>query len=891
MINRNSRVIDPKWNINSFELQKVDATSRMSKSRRIFFCFCLLIVAFTSAAQITIPQYPDSIFSTYYHQRVTLFKSLPQTKEDIIFVGNSITDGSEWSELFDDKKIKNRGISGDISVGVIHRIDEIVQRKPAKVFLLIGTNDLARGISADSVIKNVFWISSYIHEQTPSTELFVQSILPVNDVFKKFGDHVTKEEQIKNVNQQLRQQATINHFTYIDLHTAFSNDQGKLDSQYSNDGLHLTGTGYLLWKHLVYPYIFDLNQKSSLIPLPQQLKWTLGTFPLYNCTSIIVNDPTLQKEAERLQQNLAGHHLSVQIKPLTKDNEPVIELRLGKVDAPQFKEEAYQLSVTPKRIILTANSAHGIFNGLQILDQLMRDEVMVDACEITDWPAFEWRGLMVDVGRNFQSVEMLKQQIEVMAKYKLNIFHLHLTEDIGWRLAIKKYPQLTAPENMLRNKGQYYSERELKELIAFCKERYITLVPEIDMPGHSAAFTRAMKTTMQTDSGLMIVKDILKEICTTYDVPYIHIGADEVKIVNKEFVPAVTAYIESFGKQVIGWQPGGNFTDKTIRQLWMDDKGHLSKGSDIKYIDSRHLYLNHMDPLESVVTIFNRKIGDKEMGDKSMLGGTICVWPDRRVGKEEDILRMNPVYPAMLSFAERSWRGGGVEGWVANMGAPDTESAKKFEEFENRLMDHKQHYFSNLPFPYLRQSSIQWKLYGPYSNNGNLSEKFEPENIDFDTLKNKAAMKAVGGTIVLRHWWHPLIKGVIPDPSENTTWYALGKIWSDDDKEGKFWIGFNNLSRSPATNSPPVGSWDSKNSEVKVNGILIQAPEWNHGGQKGNSETPLVDEGYEYREPTNVTLKKGWNTVLVKLPIAGFKGTDWQNPVKWMFTFMPYDEN
>ena len=130
------------------------------------------------------------------------------------------------------------------------------------------------------------------------------------------------------------------------------------------------------------------------------------------------------------------------------------------------------------------------------------------------------------VGRNFQSVQSLKGQIEVMSRYKLNIFHFHFTEDIAWRLAIKRYPQLTAPENMLRNKGMYYTTSEMKEMIAYCKERYITLVPEIDMPGHSAAFKRAMGFDMQSDSGLVVVKNILQEFCDTYDLPYVHIGAD-----------------------------------------------------------------------------------------------------------------------------------------------------------------------------------------------------------------------------------------------------------------------------------------------------------------------------------------------------------------------------
>jgi hexosaminidase len=131
--------------------------------------------------------FPDSLFSTYYYQRVSHFKSLPQTTGDIIFIGNSISDGGEWQELFDDLRIKNRGISGDVSAGVIHRIDEIIERKPAKIFLMIGTNDLARGISTDSLVNNILWIAKYLQIQSPATKLFIQSILPVNETFEKFG--------------------------------------------------------------------------------------------------------------------------------------------------------------------------------------------------------------------------------------------------------------------------------------------------------------------------------------------------------------------------------------------------------------------------------------------------------------------------------------------------------------------------------------------------------------------------------------------------------------------------------------------------------------------------------------------------------------------------------
>lgn len=830
--------------------------------------------------KVQLPVFQDSVFTTYYHQRVTHFRTLPQTKGDIIFLGNSITDGAEWSELFNDMRVKNRGISGDITAGVIHRLDEIVKRKPKKVFLLIGTNDLAKGIAVDSVLKNIFLISDYVHQQSVSTQLYVQSILPVNNAFGKFVTHTKNGELIKQLNTKLEVNAATHHYQFIDLNNAFSNKDGKLKEAFTNDGLHLKGEAYLFWKHLIYPFVYDLQPKPSILPLPQQLKWVEGYFPLFSCKSILVKNSAFKNEATKLQNQLAAKGLNAEIVSNQTGADPVIELRF---DPLQKGEEVYQLEVTANRITLSASTAHGIFNGIQTLDQLMCDGAFVDACEITDWPAFSWRGYMVDAARNYQSVSLLKEQIEIMSKYKLNIFHFHITEDIAWRLAVKQYPQLTAAESMLRNKGLYYSEADMNELIRFCKERYITLIPEIDMPGHSAAFTRAMKTDMQSDSGMVIVKNILKEFCATYDLPFIHIGGDEVKISNKSFLPEMIALLHQLGKQTIGWSPGGNLDDQTIRQLWMSDLGDKDSTTH-SFIDSRHLYINHMDPLESVVTIFNRMIGDQEKETTKMKGAILCLWPDRRVEHEDDVLKMNPVYPAMLAFAERVWKGGGTKGWVAVLGEPGSQLAKQFTEFENRLIDQEQYNFDQLFFPYAKQSDIVWSLYGPFKNNGELSKQFEPERKNFDG--SKPSFKTVGGTIILRHWWAQLIKGALINPEENTTWYAVTRIWSDEDAIKECWIGFNNLSRSTAADPPPVNEWDTKQSKIWINGLLISPPEWKRGGEKGNAEIPLIDEGYEYRAAAKIQLKKGWNTVLIKAPVGSFKGKDWQNPVKWMFSFV-----
>jgi hypothetical protein len=249
---------------------------------------------------------------------------------------------------------------------------------------------------------------------------------------------------------------------------------------------------------------------------------------------------------------------------------------------------------------------------------------------------------------------------------------------------------------------------------------------------------------------------------------------------------------------------------------------------------------------------------------------------------------MNPVYPAMLAFAERSWCGGGGHTVTTEIGAPASPEAKAFAAFEKRLMDQRNLYFRELPFPYQPQSELVWKMYGPYANHGKLTAQFSPEQ---DTVKQEdPALMRVGGTIILRHWWFPLITGAIAAPQENTTWYAATRLYASEDEARNCWIGFNNLSRSTATIGPVRGSWDNRYSAVWVNGQPIPPPDWQQAGKKIDLEVPLVDEGYEYREPTRIFLHKGWNSVLVKLPVGSFQGSDWQNPVKWMFTFLPLQE-
>jgi len=158
--------------------------------------------------------------------------------------------------LFKDKHVKNRGISGDITAGVLNRLPEITSSKPAKVFLLIGINDLARKISVDSLYNNICLIAGTIRQQSPKTKVYIQSILPVNDSFGMFKDHTCKAPQIIETNSLLRDWCLKTGFIFIDLYSRFKNpDNDRLNPKYTNDGLHLTGDGYLLWADIIRPYL------------------------------------------------------------------------------------------------------------------------------------------------------------------------------------------------------------------------------------------------------------------------------------------------------------------------------------------------------------------------------------------------------------------------------------------------------------------------------------------------------------------------------------------------------------------------------------------------------------------------------------------------------------
>lgn len=203
------------------------------------------ISVFSASAQTA--AYDTTFRPNSYALKVEQFRSFPNSKKDIIFLGNSITANTDWMELLGNKHARNRGISGDITFGVVERLDEVTEGKPKKIFLLIGINDISRNIPDALILRNYHTIISRIKQETPKTKIYIHTLLPVNNEFTQFKNHYNKDEHILYINDEIRKLAAREGAILIDVYPLFLDADNKLDKKYTVDGLHLNALGYKLW--------------------------------------------------------------------------------------------------------------------------------------------------------------------------------------------------------------------------------------------------------------------------------------------------------------------------------------------------------------------------------------------------------------------------------------------------------------------------------------------------------------------------------------------------------------------------------------------------------------------------------------------------------------------
>ena len=660
----------------------------------------------------------------------------------------------------------------------------------------------------------------------------------------------------------------------------------------------------------------------ALIPYPKEIVRLKGDLAF---SSLRIDELSMAslRDKEHIVAEFGDVRRFWQMDAGSRGKQPLVTFR--QINSPLSSaesKEGYTLIVSEKGVEISAGEFSGFFNALQTVRQLIRKDnkkYSMPYCRIKDAPAFPVRGLMLDVGRNYMSVPFLKSVVRRLSHYKINVLHLHLSDDPGWRVEVNKYPELTVETSFwpTRQPGKFYTQEDIKSICDFCDSLNIRVIPEIDMPGHSAAFRKAIGKDMQTPEGMQVLKEALDEIIPLFKDSLFHIGSDEVHFKMKEFMPEMIRYVRSKGKQVVVWYPGYAPDSNAVRMCWGEYEAGYSLDKSAPYIDCNGFYMDWMDSQGGVLqTFFQYPCEVPQAGGKA-LGSEMCVWTDGAISSDERILLQYPFYPTMLTFSERIWRGSREKrrDLVANLPAKGTKAWEAFNEFEDRLIYHRDRYFKSIPFAYVKQSEMKWRLIGPFNHHGINDTSFEPEKV----IKEKYIVRkdtltwndtvAYGGEIQIRTLYAmfnmhrnqyrldflPTVMSSSVGKKDGTC-YALTRIKSPKNHEVYLMFGLNGMwghsGGYRSARAPEHGSWDFSGGDVWLNGIRVLPPSrwpfeslpWTGWG-KGRIEVPLTEEGYFFRPPVKIKLRKGVNEILVRTVFGHWKGDNGQR--KWQFCCMP----
>lgn len=476
----------------------------------------------------------------------------------------------------------------------------------------------------------------------------------------------------------------------------------------------------------------DLS-KENLIPKPVSLAAAGSSFRLTDKTGIYVQGPAAASgELMRI-----GQYLADRLAPATGFDMPVsatdeappaghIYLALSGGDA-ELGEEGYELNIAEGMVKLTANTPAGLFRGLQTIRQLLPAAIEFEETQpgpweiatgtIRDYPSYAHRGSMLDVSRHFFRVEDVKRYISLIAFYKMNVLHLHLSDDQGWRVEIKSWPNLAAHGGSTQvggGKGGYYTQEEYADIVQYAQGHYITIIPEIDMPGHTNAAlasypelncdgkapelytgTEVGFSTLCTrkDTTYQFVDDVIRELAALTPGPYIHIGGDESHVTKKEdyiyFINKVQDIVQAHGKQMIGWDEItlASLKPTSVAQFWANAdhaKAAVAQGVKVIMSPARKTYLDmQYDSTTTLglhwaayVEVDSAYIWDPAsyvngVGKENILGIEAPLWTETITNMDE-IEYM--VFPRLPGHAEIGWT---------------PASARDWEEYKLRLGRHK----------------------------------------------------------------------------------------------------------------------------------------------------------------------------------------------------------
>jgi len=477
-------------------------------------------------------------------------------------------------------------------------------------------------------------------------------------------------------------------------------------------------------------------QFVNVVPLPAQAQKGEGNFTLSSKTTILIHGTQTAELEKYLQEQLLNFtNIDVTLSQEPVSAKSVISLS---VDSLVGKHESYRLEITSREVKITGADAAGLFYGIQSFIQLIypseskNGKIQIAALTINDAPQFSWRGMHLDVSRHFFSVDFIKRMLDVMAFHKLNTFHWHLTDDQGWRIEIKRYPVLTRVSSV-RNEtlvgpytednpkfdgtpyGGYYTQDDIREVVKYAGERYITVVPEIEMPGHAVAALTAYPQLSCTggpfevrktwgisddvfcagkEATFTFLQNVLSEVVELFPGPYIHVGGDECPKdrwqkcpdcqhrmreqglktemeLQSYFIKRMEAFIAEKGKKLIGWDEilEGGIPERATVMSWRGFEGGIEAaqgGHDVVMTPTSFCYFDYYQaapeneplaiggylPLEKVYGFKPVPADLDEKYCKHILGAQSNLWTEY-INTEKQAEYM--LFPRVCAMAEVLW--------------------------------------------------------------------------------------------------------------------------------------------------------------------------------------------------------------------------------------------
>lgn len=497
----------------------------------------------------------------------------------------------------------------------------------------------------------------------------------------------------------------------------------------------------------------QVNSEPAIIPQPVSMHLDRGSFELSGNTSLQVGDGCGDPATMLRQEIGPGTGFAF---PERKYSKSEITLSIDR-NLPHGPE-SYTMTVTPSAVKIVGGGAAGVFYGIQTLRQMLPPATFrevptqsgpyqIPCLKIEDYPRFGWRGAHLDCGRHFMPTGFVLRYINLLAMHKLNVFHWHLTEDQGWRIQIKKYPNLTnhgawRDRSMLnydkqtfdpRPEGGYYTQEDVKEVVAYAKQRYITVVPEIEMPGHSQAAVSSYpelgntgkevpvddswgvseNTLNMKDSTLKFMQNVLLEVMDLFPSKFIHLGGDEAPTIQwqnspeaqarmKElgiknvrglqtwFTHQMDAFLTAHGRRLVGWDEileGGKLAPGAVVMSWRGEQGGItaaSEGHDVVMAPGQYTYLDHLqsrdqglEPVGIGGLLTLHQIYDYNPIPKSMpaqyakhiLGAQCQIWTEY-IPNGKHVEYL--AFPRLCAFSEVMWSPEGTLNYDNFMGRLDT---------------------------------------------------------------------------------------------------------------------------------------------------------------------------------------------------------------------------